>query len=150
MDTSIALTTQITVLPEAGGPKMLGKKSRSPSNSHHPLLTSPLETVEPSRIRLLPFTSLARVKRDYTPAINSQKRYYWVRKPSASSPLCSPQLLAEVPLGDETDEDSHTGNPPFLQGIIKSSLLVVENVHALLEQQDASPRHGWLSGWIPA
>lgn len=74
MDTSIALTTQLTVLPEAGSPKTLGKEPRSPwSNSFHPLLTSPLETGEPSRIRPLPwaaarpFMPLARAKRGRTP-----------------------------------------------------------------------------------
>lgn len=124
MDTIIAWTTQITVLPEAGSPEMLGKETRWLwSNSFHPLLTSPLETGEPSRIKLLPwivaqpFTPLARAERGCTPAINNQRRYYWVRKPPASSPSVLTNSWADVQLGDETmrsiyeAEESHPGNP---------------------------------------
>lgn len=55
MDTSIALSTQTIVLPEAGSPKMLGRESRSLwSKSFCPLLASPSETGEPWRSRCCP------------------------------------------------------------------------------------------------
>lgn len=47
MDTSIALSTQTIVLPEAGSPKMLGRESRSlESKSFPPLFASPPEREE--------------------------------------------------------------------------------------------------------